>query len=138
MVDMSEVVVVALLPAFPGVEAVVVDFVVPDLEFAPDAADGAVFVPWPVAAASTVVVSETVSRRFERPFRMVAGATMVIERVTGFVGAESLPSELAVVSVLSSLFDVSALDVLPEEGVLVEELLLGAGAVSSLCCCITS
>lgn len=36
-----------------------------------------------VAASSTLVVSETVSRSGERPSRIVAGATMVIERVTG-------------------------------------------------------
>jgi hypothetical protein len=35
------------------------------------------------AASRTVVVSEIVSRSGERPSRMVAGATIVIERVTG-------------------------------------------------------
>ena len=36
-----------------------------------------------VAAFSTLVVSETVSRRGERPSRIVAGATIVIERMVG-------------------------------------------------------
>ena len=40
-----------------------------------------------IAASSTVVVSDTVSRKGEREFVIVAGATMVMERVAGVFAA---------------------------------------------------
>jgi hypothetical protein len=75
-----------------------------------------------VAAASTVVVSETVSRKGERAFRTVAGATIVIECVTGCCVA-GVPVEVAggVVAVA---------------GVVLEFCF--PGDEWSLCCCMTS
>ena len=50
-----------------------------------------------VAASSTLVVSEIVSRSGERPSRIVAGATIVIERMVGACVAGVLVAGVVVV-----------------------------------------
>lgn len=94
--------------------------------FASDFADPAVVaVACAVAASSAVVVSEMVSRNGEREFVIVAGATMVIERVTGVGDAVVLLGAVVVAGV---------------EGVAVPLPLPFPEGVpaSSLCCCMTS
>ena len=80
---------------------------------------------WLVAAASTVVVSEIVSRRGERAFFTVAGATMIIERVTGCCAAGVPLEDVFVAGVVVWGLEVEF------------ELPLGV-APSSSCCCMTS
>lgn len=116
-------------PAATGVVVAAVPagfFVVPcGVDFPrPPVVGGVVAEVWPVAAASTVVVSETVSRRGERPLLTVAGATMVIERVVGCCAA-GVPSEDVFVAGVCWVVDVEF------------ELLLGVDPLSS-CCCMTS
>jgi hypothetical protein len=77
------------------------------------------------AVARTLVVSETVSRSGERPSRIVAGATMVIERVVGVCVTGTVAAGVVVV--------VAAGAALP----MVAALLLGM-VTSALCWSITS
>ena len=77
-----------------------------------------------VAASSTLVVSEIVSRSGERPSRIVAGATIVIERVVG----------VCVTGVLAAFAVVVVADVAAP---MVAALLLGV-VTSALCWSMTS
>lgn len=75
-----------------------------------------------VAASSTVVVSDTVSRKGEREFVMVAGDTIVMERVTG-VCATGVLAAVAVAGVIVAVGVAALLDL----------ALRPAGVVSLVC-----
>jgi hypothetical protein len=86
LVVFGEVVAGALAAAFCGADFVsrgVKGNLVPLAAGFADAVVAVVLPDCALAASSTAVVSEMVSRSGERAFRMVAGATIVIERVTG-------------------------------------------------------
>ena len=118
MVDMSEPEVTVVAVEDEDVAVVLFDV---EESVAGVFADFVLEVAAAVAASSTDVVSETVSRRGDFAFLTVAGATIVIERVVGCCdGDELVAGELVGVLVVGVL-----------------ELLLLVDS-SSLCCCITS